>query len=162
MPSHAAVIHMCGRMYNKYLRALWKQKNACCKFFPVQINANLYKHAWRDAASDSYRFLSSNTHPAKRGFYAERHETLSSCCLQQRSLMRAALAHGQVRLSLSHLMMADSCQGGTSENTHNAVCLTAFPVFECFHVFTWGQSIVIFYFTIQYRYYHCQNCFPPV
>lgn len=37
---------------------------------------------------DSYR---SNTHPAKRGFYAERHETLSSCCLQQQSLMRAAV-----------------------------------------------------------------------
>lgn len=92
---------------------------------------------WPLIPIDSYRSnTTSKSLPARWGFYAERRETLSSRCLQQQSLMRAAvtvrgrasthpppLAHGQVRLSLSHLMMADSRQGFRLELRGEAVLI---------------------------------------
>lgn len=115
-------------MYIKYVRALGKQKTHVANSSqrnPTPICANTPVTTRLLIPIDSYRSnTTSKSLPAKRGFYAERRETLSSRRLQQQSLMRAAvpvrgrasahpppLAHGQVRLSLSHLMMADSCQG---------------------------------------------------
>lgn len=84
--------------------------------------------------------------------------TVAHACCGRASLHPPPLAHGQVRLSLSHLMMADSCQGRTvlittSEKTPQCWdCLTTFPVFAgCLGAFMyWYRDKVLWYFTSQY------------